>query len=584
MKWTAAAAALALTSSTMASALANTPAGPRLALIRPAAGDVAAAEKIKLPSDWPQARPDAILIGLAAAPPERRQGARWTYALNLLARGRSADALGVLDVMIADEPDMALVENVQLARGRALVEIGHAEAAIGALALTGLAANPEAAAWRLRAYALLDAPVPALRQMPLARPAMVVRTAARRGPFLIAASRMALEQGNARAALHWLTFVPQSDPSAMVTRGQALMQVGQAAAALRAFQLARKMGQPTDRAAAELGEIKAQLASNKLPTGDAMRSLQALTFRWRGDATEREALSLIFDLARAKHDNRVALQAGAVLVRYHRLGVGLKTVLQQVQGLLQAMLAAGSRTPLKNAAGLYWDYRDLAPGGPGGDVLALQLVDRLQEAGLYARAAEILEHQLLARAKDLARGPLSIRVARSWVLAGKPDRAIEALRASSSVVYPDSMMLERQRVEAIALHLLGRTNEALALLADWPQAAALRSELQWKQRDWAAIVAEPLRIQGQHLSEVQQVVILRRAVALAMIGDRAALHALQRSYAKQFARTPAAGAFDLMTGASDLTQPQALSSALAAMPPVSPAGPDADLLELSGGS
>ena len=155
---------------------------------------------------------------------------------------------------------------------------------------------------------------------------------------------------------------------------------------------------------------------------------------------------------------------------------------------LRAVLGPESRTPIAEAAGLYWDHRDLAPAGAEGDALAGRLADRLQIAGLYARAAELLEYQLTSRVRDVARGPLSAKVASLHILAGRPDRALGTLRATDDAAYPDAMLWERRRVAAAALQLTGRTAEALAVLGDVPGGARIAAEIQWKAQDWAGLV------------------------------------------------------------------------------------------------
>ena len=48
-------------------------------------------------------------------------------------------------------------------------------------------------------------------------------------------------------------------------------------------------------------------------------------------------------------------------------------------------------------------------------------------------------------------------------------KAIEALRNSSGPTYSPAMVWDRQRVEAVALALLGKTDAAFAALAEVPE-------------------------------------------------------------------------------------------------------------------
>jgi hypothetical protein len=169
-------------------------------------------------------------------------------------------------------------------------------------------------------------------------------------------------------------------------------------------------------------------------------------------------------------------------------------------------------------------------------------------------------------------------VARLHILAGKPGRALDALRGTTAVVYPLPMDTARRRMEAIALYRLGRGADAVALLAEVGGAEALRAELAWKLRDWQAVADQPLPSAGT-LSEVRQALLLRKAIALAMTGREPELALLRRRYEGAFAGLPTGRAFDLLTAPAGAADPAAVDVALAAMPAASPAGSDADLLD-----
>jgi len=530
---------------------------------------------------WPAPAAGKVLARLATATTHERQAVRWNYALAMLAVGRAAEALGALETMAADEPDLALVGTFQLARGRALVELGRDGDAAVALGQPELARNPEACAWRLQALGGAGAAGSALQQLPCAKPALVARPAAERTPFLLAAGKAALAAGRADAALHYLQFAPQADPAVVLVQAEALRASGEAERALRPFAQVHGRGDPQQRAAAELGLIEAGLDARRLAPAAALKRLSELEFRWRGDAVERSALLRSFDLARASGQAPAALRAAAALVRYHVAAGGLSPVLGQAQALLARMLDPRSGISLTEAAGVYWDYRDLAPGGVEGDALVWNLAERLQEAQLYARAAELLEHQLTERAHDVAQGPLSVRVARLRILSGQPDKALEALQSSSRIIYPAAMLADRQRVEAVALQQLGRGGEALAVLQAVPGSGALQAELLWKQRSWGALAdlnGRNLPLRGA-LTEVRQAMVLRQAITLGMLGREGGLATLRGRYLAAFTGLPTKRAFELLTRPAASIDAAALSEALAAMPTVSPAGDFGDLLD-----
>jgi hypothetical protein len=292
-------------------------------------------------------------------------------------------------------------------------------------------------------------------------------------------------------------------------------------------------------------------------------------------------LWLSYRIGRQRNDLRRALSAGSALVRYFPVASSSGPLLGELQQLLGSGLAPQSPLPIAEAAGLYWDYRDLAPVGAQGDFLVSQLADRLQTSGLYRRAAELLRHQLLQRTSDIAQGPLSARVAGLYILAGQPQMAVAVLHDSEGPAYPPEMQWQRQRMAAVALAKLGRRAEALAAVQDVPDGAVIRAEIFWKARDWSALVAESA---GQlprsaRLSAVEQAIVLRHAIALAMLGREPALASLRARYQPAFAGLPGAATFDLLTRDAATLDPESLTAAMLAIPTASPAGAIGDLLD-----
>ncbi|WP_284734836.1 hypothetical protein [Sphingosinicella terrae] len=547
------------------------------------AAELAGQARIAGPSGWAVISQRQALAALAAATPRTRQRARWNFARSLVGSGRAAEALGVLDVMLQDDPDLALVPAFQLARGAVFVQLDRRAEALSALAQSGLEANAEACLWRLRAYALAGAGEQALAESGCAAAALASRPLAARTPFVAAASSAALDAGRPAAALRWLAMAPPADPAADLWRGRILLALGRGADAQPRLRRVEKSGNSEQRLDAGLSLLEAAVAQRRIAAPEALRRLEHLRFVWRGGSIEERALRLSYRLYRQTGDTHGALAAGATLVRYFDLADELPGFMGGVQADLAALLAADSRMPLPQAAGLFWDYRDLAPGGGEGDQLVERLSARLQHEGLYARAAELLEHRLRIRDSDITQGPLSVRVATLHILAGRPDRGLAAIRATEHVIFPREMLWDRSRIQAVALHQLGRHREALAVLQDVPGSGGLRSELLWKQHDWngfAAAAGPDLPGSGA-LSEVGQAVVLRYAIALGMLGREAELAGLRARYQEGFSALPTAGVFDVLTSAPGSVDAEALTRAMAAIPAASPAGRMADLLDLS---
>lgn len=530
-------------------------------------------------SAWPVVAEAEAWAALARSTPATRQAARWAMARSLIGQHRSPEALGVLQVMAADDADLLLVPAFQLARGVSLAGLGQANDALSALSGPVLLGNAEACAWRLRVFAQSGNASDALAQVHCALPAINQRPPDERRPFALAAIRAALDDSRWTQALHWLKQQSKSDATARLLRGRAYLGAGDMPHARAEFDRVRSAGDGRQRTEAALGLAAIGIRQHRIAPADAVKQLAAMRFGWRGDDLERRILMLEFAQAQAAQDPVAMLRAGATLLRYFNLGAAAAPILGQLQNSLSVMLAPDSKMPLPAVAGLFWDYREVVPSGAEGDLLAIHLADRLQAAGLYARAAELLQYQLTARTTDVAQGPLSVRVATLRILAGDPAKAIETLRASNGPSYSQTMIWDRARVEAIALALVGKADAAFAALADVPDGAAIRAEILWRRRDWNGLAATaPLPAARSALSEVAQATILRQAIALAMIGREDKLQALRARYQSAFATLPSASVFEVLTSPVGTVDSAKLSAAMAQIPSASPAGVYADLL------
>lgn len=531
------------------------------------------------PSGWTRAGKDGGWAGIIASRPATRQAARWAYATHELTLGRSAEALGALEVMGQDDPDLSLVPSYQLALGTVLAQLNRPSAATTALAGEALQANPEACVWRMMALLRAQLAPQALQQLQCALPALNARPVPARAPFLIAAAHAAADLGRPAFAKQLVAVMPATDPAANLIRGRAEIALGNRPLGRLLLARVGPRGDIEQRLDAELSGIEDRAGQAPLSASDFKR-LQQIRFIWRGGDIELRALRLSYGEARRRHDVRGTLDAGATLFRYFSGGPDRSALVTQLQDLLAATLAPENPMPLEQVAGLYWDYRDLSPAGAAGDLLVTRLADRLQAAGLYERAAELLDHQLRIRTIDIAQGPLSARVASLFILAGQPKRALSAIRDTEGNNYPDEMLWARHRVEAVALDQLGRTNEALAVLQDVPDGDAIRGEINWRRHDWQALAAAPPPKTGPSaLTDVAQARILRLAVAYAMLGRESDLAALATRYGAAFAGLPTAGAFASLTASVDSIDPSTISAAMAAIPAASPAGSIGDLID-----
>jgi hypothetical protein len=531
---------------------------------------------------WPMIPDAEAWHDIAVAQPSERQAARWAFVRSLIGSGRGTDAIGVLEVMLSDDPDLALVPTWQRANGIAQIQAWHLEDGVDTLRRFGLVADPEACLWRMRASSDLGQGKAALADFNCAVPAINARRPSARKAFTLAAARAAVDAGEYKVALGWLEPLPDTDTNANLLRGKADLALGYAQDGRLRLARVALLGTPQERAEGMFATIEYGLESKTMPVEAALKQLDVLLIGWRGDALERRALTLSMQLGERTHDPVRELGSGAILSRYYDLGSEAGSLVATLRARLAVLLAPASTLPLAKAMGLFWDYREFAPSGLEGLRLAEMLVARLQAAGLYDRAADLLDHRLSsATERDVADGPLSIRIASLRILAGDPAAAIRVLRETDDVAYPEDMTAQRRRLEAVGLTLLGQVREALAVLNDVPDGAAITAEIYWRARDWARLEkagAVLLPPPGQ-LSDVGQAIVLRQAITSAMLGHGSALTKLHQRYGAAFAGLPAAAAFELLAGNPDKIDPAALTRAMGAMPTASPIGALGDMLD-----
>lgn len=528
------------------------------------------------PEAWPILSDGEAWAGIARGGTEGRQTGRWAMARSLIGRGRGQEALGILQVMQTDDPELTYVDAFRLALGAAQTLSRQPSEAVVTLESAGLATNPEACAWRLLAQDQLGTPVGGSARC--AVDAIDARPGSERRPWLLALARNALAAGSPSGADAALRGLHPTDAEANLLRGQSLLILQDREQARFFYRRAEKDGTGDVKAAATLALLQLRLSDEK-PDPAARSELNRLLRTWRGDRIEREALMVAHRLAVKDNDIPAALDTGQTLLDYHDPGPEAAPLVARLQAMMAALIAPDSGRPLDVAAGLFWDHRVLLPPGAEGDRLVQLLAERLEQAGLYRRAAELLRHQMVARAQDVAMGALSIRVATLYLKAGQPETAIAAIRETARTPYPDAMVRDREQLRAVALAQLGRKDEALALLGALPGSDALRQEILWHAEDWAALAGETAAETQRKvpLSPERTTLLLRRAIALAVLGRDAELKALRAAQAPLFAANPSGPVFLSLT-APDSADPARLAKAMQSLPSASPAGAIADLL------
>jgi hypothetical protein len=208
---------------------------------------------------------------------------------------------------------------------------------------------------------------------------------------------------------------------------------------------------------------------------------------------------------------------------------------------------------------LYDENLDLVQDISWTEKAGTDLVERLATLNLQGRAEPIMA-RLVGRSTDPARRTvLGGRLASLRMTIDDPAGAIAALAAtvpaSDAGVDPDTMRA-RQLLYARAEAQRGNTDAALAMLDGLDSASAdeLKAEICAARKDWAGTVSALAALEAKQnltadLTEAQQALVTRLAVAATLSGDPATLKRVANNYGAAMAKGSSASLFRLMTSA-----------------------------------
>ena len=190
--------------------------------------------------------------------------------------------------------------------------------------------------------------------------------------------------------------------------------------------------------------------------------------------------------------------------------------------------------------------------------------DRLVAVDLLDRAAGLLEHQVRYRLEGSAQAQIAVRLAKIYLLDGRADEALGIMRATRQDVLPREVERERRLVEARALIVVKRWEEADVLLeADRSGAAdRLRGDIYWGAADWPRLIAVTDRLLGKRwqsdtpLSSQERRYLVRQALAYSTLDDRAGLNRLRARYGVLMREGLLSHAFDILTSEEDRSADQ----------------------------
>jgi hypothetical protein len=333
--------------------------------------------------------------------------------------------------------------------------------------------------------------------------------------------------------------------------------LGRLSEALALYQAASGSHDRPAAARGTLRQIALRQSIGEMKREDAANALERLTTGWRGDETEAEALQLLSRMYAEDGRYRDAFQVMRTALSVYPRSEMSRRIQDEAAAAFEGLFLGGKGDGMApiDALSLFYDYRDLTPVGRRGDEMIRKLADRLVSVDLLDQAAEVLQHQVDNRLQGAARAQVAVKLAIVYLMAHKPERAVQVLRATRVADLPNDLRNQRLLIEARAQSETGRAELALDVIANMEgrEVDRLRADVLWKARRWREAGEQIEKYYGERwrdfapLTEPERADVLRAAIGYALGEDQIGLERFRNKYAAKMAEGPDRGAFEVVT-------------------------------------
>lgn len=349
-------------------------------------------------------------------------------------------------------------------------------------------------------------------------------------------------------------------------QGEAARQRGDVQKTVDLWQELTKGPDDLYRAKAGLALTRLLEENGQIDNKKAIDRLERLRYAWRGDELEAQ---IDYWLGRAYIKDKAYLKGLMSMRDAASIAVdtdlGHRITAEMTQTFTDLFLGEGLKdlSPL-DAVALYEQFSELTPAGEKGDRLVQALAEHLVQADLLGRAATLLKHQVDHRLHGEEKARVAVRLAAILLLDKRPDKAMVALKTAEKTQgelpeSPQKTARERQiaLLKARALGQGGRADQALALLKTLGPGidqSKLKADIAWQAGYWQdagealqdVLLDEKISPQ-RPLTDRQKDLVMNRAIALSLAGDRIALANMREKYSGLMAQTDKAHQFEVIT-------------------------------------
>lgn len=526
-------------------------------------------EKYGVTTEQFRVRRRSLEAAVADATKRDKAAARLELAKFFFANAFAPETLGVLRVAIDDIPLLEDDPSVRVMRGGAQFLLGRYQQALEDFNHESLAENDEGRLWSAATRAMLGDRIGSARDLRFTGSIARDYPRALKMPLGILIAEVAAETGDGQGARLFLDALnlenPRPGEQAMLqfAEGKLMELDGNFDGAITLWEEVLESDHRPSRARARVARTEMLLKLRRIDLRDAIEEYEKLRFAWRGDRVEFNNLRRLGSLYLDEGFYREGLSTLKEAATHFRDFEEAPEITKQMSDTFNALFLgneADAIDPVK-AIAIYNEFKELTPAGARGDEMIRNLADKLVEVDLLDRAAELLKAQVQFRLEGEEKVRVGARLALIYTLAEAYQPALEVLEGTQIPNMPQELAAQRRHLRAQILTGLGRTGDALALLADdeSENAELLRMEVYWKNANWRD-AAKSLRLlvkqsgakAGEPLNEVQAARLFNYAIALTNAGGERAVSQIKREYGPAMMQTKFAEAFELVTAPASI--------------------------------
>jgi hypothetical protein len=500
----------------------------------------------------------------AAETPEARAGLLMDMAKLYFANNFGQEALGILDMVLIENPEVEKNPDFIAIRGAANAMSGHYKDALQDLSLPAIQQRPEVSLWIGFAAAATEQWHMADRSFPKSNRLLLQYPDNIAIPFTIYMAESELHLGHTDMANQLLNSInktsdaldPQYKAAIDYLRGVTFSQQGQPEKAAALWQPVADGLDRLYHTKASLSLTRLQLQQKKITLKQAIDQVDSLRFAWRGDGLE---VNILHTLGALKVQDGQVLSGLEDMKQAADLADSLDDDSSPIRDDMKHIFTdlflsdPGSRIKPLEIVSVYNEFSSLIPAGPEATVAALNFADSLISMDLLAKASALMEDQLkngnLPEDKEAA---LGAKLTAVYLLDSKPKQALEALQETEKPGLSPRIREERTLLKARAQSQLNKTDDAIATLStlNSKNAQRLKADVLWRAQKWAdaATAIEALLPDlTKPLNEEDASYVVNAAVAWKIAGNMDKLKEIKTKYEAPMAVTKLASTFDVVT-------------------------------------